>query len=60
LKSIEGHGGRFLHAVVNPLITPKKVVTVFFDRKASKLGYGQRPFILLLKAGISVSEVNFV
>jgi len=35
-KSIVEHGGRFLHAVVNPHVSPKKVVTVFFDRKARR------------------------
>jgi len=50
LKSIEGHGGRFLHAVVNPLITPKKVVTVFFDRKASKLGLWTAPIYSVTKS----------
>lgn len=35
-KSIEEHGGRFLHVVVNHHVKPKKVVTVFFDRKARR------------------------
>jgi len=35
-KSIMEHGGRFLHVVVNPYVSPKKVVTVFFDRKARR------------------------
>ncbi|MBM4137664.1 MAG: DUF4258 domain-containing protein [Nitrospira sp.] len=35
-RSIEEHGGRFLHAVVNHRVKPKKVVTVFFDRKARR------------------------
>lgn len=36
LKSITEHGGRILHVVVNPHVSPKKVVTVFFDRKARR------------------------
>jgi len=35
-KSIPEHGGRTLHVVVNPGVTPKKVVTVFFDRAARR------------------------
>lgn len=35
-KSIPEHGGRILHVVVNPGVTPKKVVTVFFDRAARR------------------------
>ena len=35
-KSIPEHGERILHVVVNPHISPKKVVTVFFDRKARR------------------------
>jgi hypothetical protein len=35
-KSISEHGERILHVVVNPLVSPKKVVTVFFDRKARR------------------------
>jgi hypothetical protein len=37
-KSIQEHGGRTLHVVVNPHISPKKVVTVFFDRRARRKG----------------------
>ncbi len=35
-KSITEHEGRILHVVVNPHVSPKKVVTVFFDRKARR------------------------
>ncbi len=35
-KSIPEHGERILHVVVNPIVTPKKVVTVFFDRVARR------------------------
>lgn len=35
-KSIPEHGGRVLHVVINPHVSPKKVVTVFFDRKARR------------------------
>jgi hypothetical protein len=35
-KSITEHAGRILHVVVNPHVSPKKVVTVFFDRKARR------------------------
>jgi hypothetical protein len=35
-KSIPENGGRILHIVVNPHVSPKKVVTVFFDRKARR------------------------
>lgn len=35
-KSIPEHEGRILHVVVNPHVLPKKVVTVFFDRKARR------------------------
>ena len=33
IKAIPEHGGRFLRVVVNPHVTPKCVVTVFFDRR---------------------------
>lgn len=33
IKSISEHGGRFLRVVVNPSTQPKRVVTVFFDRR---------------------------
>jgi uncharacterized protein DUF4258 len=32
IKAIAEHGGRFLRVVVNPDVTPQRVVTVFFDR----------------------------
>jgi hypothetical protein len=35
-KAIPEHGDRILHVVVNPGVTPKKVVTVFFDRAARR------------------------
>ena len=35
-KDIPEHGGRILHVVVNPHVLPKKVVTVFFDRRARR------------------------
>jgi len=35
-KSIPGYGGRLLHVVVNPHTVPKKIVTVFFDRRARR------------------------
>ena len=35
-KSISEHGARILHVVVNPLVSPQKVVTVFFDRRAGR------------------------
>jgi len=35
-KTIPEHGDRILHVVVNPHVSPKKVVTVFFDRRARR------------------------
>lgn len=35
-KSIPEHEGRILNVVVNPHVSPKKVVTVFFDRKTRR------------------------
>lgn len=32
-KAIQECQGRFLHIVVNPLVLPKRVGTVFFDRR---------------------------
>ncbi|MBI3990747.1 MAG: DUF4258 domain-containing protein [Candidatus Omnitrophica bacterium] len=32
-KSISEYGGRILHVVVNSHVSPKKIVTVFFDRR---------------------------
>lgn len=33
IKPIPEYGGRFLRVVVNPRAKPKRVVTVFFDRR---------------------------
>ena len=35
-KSIIEHEERILHVVVNPRVSPKKVVTAFFDRRARR------------------------
>lgn len=35
-KSISEHDGRILHVVLNPHVLPKRIVTVFFDRKARR------------------------
>lgn len=35
-KSIPEYGARILHVVVNPRVSPKRVVTVFFDRRAGR------------------------
>ena len=35
-KSIEEQGGRILHVVLNPHTSPKKIITVFFDRRARR------------------------
>jgi predicted esterase YcpF (UPF0227 family) len=35
-KGIQEHEGRILHVVVNPNVSPKKVVTVFFDRRTRR------------------------
>ncbi len=35
-KGIPEHEGRILHVVVNPHVSPRKVVTVFFDRRARR------------------------
>ena len=32
-KAIQEYQGRFLHIVVNPNVLPKRVDTVFFDRR---------------------------
>ncbi|MFQ5672667.1 MAG: DUF4258 domain-containing protein [Nitrospinales bacterium] len=32
-KAVAEHGGRILHAVINPHQSPQKIVTVFFDRR---------------------------
>ena len=36
MKSIPEHGGRFLRVVVNPYVFPKRIVTVFFDRRLKR------------------------
>jgi hypothetical protein len=38
IKAIPKYGGRFLRVVVNPTVSPQRVVTVFFDRRL-----GRRP-----------------
>ena len=35
-KSISEHEGRILHVIVNPHVSPQRVVTVFFDRRARR------------------------
>jgi hypothetical protein len=35
-KSIIGRQERILHVVVNPHLSPMKIVTVFFDRRARR------------------------
>ena len=35
-KIIPEHGERILHVVVNPNVSPQKVITVFFDRRARR------------------------
>ncbi len=35
-KSMQEFKGRILHVVVNPYLSPQKVITVYFDRKATK------------------------
>jgi len=36
IKAIAEFGGRFLHVVVNPHVSPKRIVTVFFDRRIKR------------------------
>ncbi|MBI5560227.1 MAG: DUF4258 domain-containing protein [Deltaproteobacteria bacterium] len=36
LKSITEYDGRMLHVIVSPHVSPKKVITIFFDRKAGR------------------------
>lgn len=36
IKRIEEREGRYLRVIVNPFEEPKKVVTVFFDRRLRK------------------------
>lgn len=35
-KAIQEHEGRILRVVVNPNVEPKRVVTVFFDRRLKR------------------------
>jgi hypothetical protein len=35
-KAIPEHGGRFLRVVVNPHVQPKRIVTLFFDRRLGR------------------------
>lgn len=36
LKQIPGSGGKFLRVIVNPSVSPLRVITVFFDRRMQK------------------------
>jgi hypothetical protein len=36
VKPIREKDGRVLHVVINPYVTPQRVVTVFFDRRLQK------------------------
>lgn len=36
IRAIPEHGGRFLRVVVDTRTTPKRVVTVFFDRRLGR------------------------
>ncbi len=36
IKAIPEHGGRFLRVVINPTVTPMRVITVFFDRRLGR------------------------
>ncbi len=36
IKSIPEHGGRFLRVVVNPSVSPNRILTVFFDRRLGR------------------------
>ncbi|MFQ5707570.1 MAG: DUF4258 domain-containing protein [bacterium] len=33
IRAIEAYGGRSLRVVVNPKVTPQRIVTLFFDRR---------------------------
>jgi Domain of unknown function (DUF4258) len=33
IKAVPEHEGRFLRVIVNPHVTPNRVVTIFFDRR---------------------------
>ena len=36
MKAIEEHAGLVLHVIVNPHVKPRRVVTVFFDRRLGR------------------------
>ena len=36
IKAIPEHGERYLRVVINPAVTPQRVVTVFFDRRLGR------------------------
>ncbi|MBC7260451.1 MAG: DUF4258 domain-containing protein [Chloroflexi bacterium] len=36
IKAIPEHGGRFLRVVVNPHVQPRRIVTLFFDRRLGR------------------------
>jgi hypothetical protein len=36
ISAIPEHGGRYLRVVVNPGVTPRRVITVFFDRRLGR------------------------
>ena len=36
IRAIPEHEGRFLRVVVNPHVQPKRIVTVFFDRRLGR------------------------
>ena len=38
IKAIPEHGGRFLRVIVNHHVAPKRVVTLFFDRRLGRQG----------------------
>jgi len=33
IGAIEEYGGRYLRVVVNPDVTPERIITLFFDRR---------------------------
>ena len=36
-KSISENGDRVLHVIMNQSVSPKRIITAFFDRKARRL-----------------------
>jgi len=36
IRAIEEYEGRYLRVVVNPDVTPQRIVTVFFDRRVGR------------------------